>query len=161
MGYNQKSDLSETIYIERESSKHLYTVLLYYMCRIFPIDNDKIVMWTFEGSGGYGCSPKYVAEEILKKNREGKTKKRIVWLLDDMSKEFPPEIEKVKNTPLEPGLSFVYSRCLGQQYQNVLWHKKEKKQCYIQTRHGTVCIKPIRNIQRESVSENGISCQRI
>ena len=55
-------------------------------------------MWTFEGSGGYGCSPRYIAEEILKRNRQGLTDLDIVWLVNDLSKEFPAEIKKVKSS---------------------------------------------------------------
>lgn len=51
-----------------------------------------------EGNGGCGCSSKYVAEEILKRNQEGRTSYRIAWLVNDMNKEFPKEIEEVKST---------------------------------------------------------------
>ena len=69
MGYNQKGDLSETLYIAKRKIKAFMHGLAYYACRIFPVDKKKIVMWTFECGGGYGCSPKYVAEEILRSNR--------------------------------------------------------------------------------------------
>ena len=97
-GGNQKKDISETIYIGKRRAEALLHSFVYYLCRVFPIDKQKIVMWIFECGGGYGCSPKYVAEEILKRNREGKTGYKIVWLLNDMEKEFPKEIKKVKNT---------------------------------------------------------------
>lgn len=143
MGYNQKSDLSETIYIGKRKLKAFMHSLAYYMCRIFPIDSNKIVMWTFEGSGGYGCSPKYVAEEILKRNREGKTKKRIVWLLNDTGKEFPPEIEKVKSTLWSRAYHLSTAGTWVSNTRTFYGTRKRKKQCYIQTWHGTICIKPI------------------
>lgn len=66
MGYNEKSDLPEAIYIAKRKWKEFLYSFAYYACRIFPIDHKKVVIWTFEGDGGYGCSPKYIAEEILK-----------------------------------------------------------------------------------------------
>ena len=77
MGYNQKSDLSENIYIIRRRAQAFVHSLAYYMCRIFPIDKRKVVMWTFEGNGGYGCSPKYVAEELLRHNRKKGTEHKL------------------------------------------------------------------------------------
>ena len=110
MGYNQKSDLSENIYIIRRRAQAFVHSLAYYMCRIFPIDKKKVVMWTFEGNGGYGCSPKYVAEELLRHNRAYHLSTAGIWL---------------GNT------------------RTVYGTRKRKGQCYIQTWHATLCIKPI------------------
>lgn len=98
MGYRQKSSLSENIYIIRRRAEAFVHGVAYYICRIFPIDKSKIVMWTFEGNGGYGCSPKYVAEELLKRNRKNGTNHKIIWLVNDDSKKFPKGIRKVKNS---------------------------------------------------------------
>ena len=54
MRQDQKEDLSEKIYIAKRKAKACIHALAYCACRIFPIDQDKIVMWTFEGTGGYG-----------------------------------------------------------------------------------------------------------
>lgn len=68
------------------------------------MESHKIVMWTLEGKGGYGDSPKYIAEEIIRRDREGrkgKGKYRIVWLMDvsgQDSQDFPDEIETVKDS---------------------------------------------------------------
>ena len=89
---------SEQIYILKRKIKAFLHSLIYYVCHVFPIKKNKVVMWTFEGSGGYGCSPRYIAEEILKRNRQGLTDLDIVWLVNDLSKEFPAEIKKVKSS---------------------------------------------------------------
>lgn len=39
----------------------------YYICGVLPIKKNKIVFSAFEG-GGYCCNPKYIAEELI--NRE-------------------------------------------------------------------------------------------
>lgn len=143
MGYNEKSDLSETIYITRRKIKATLHGLAYFTCRIFPINSRKIVMWTFECGGGYGCSPKYIAEEILRSNREGRTDYEIVWLLNDTQKEFPAEIKKVKNTLWNRAYQLSTAGTWVSNTRTFYGTRKRKKQCYIQTWHATICIKPI------------------
>ncbi len=143
MGYNQKSDLSETLYIAKRRIKAFMHGLIYYACRIFPVDKKKIVMWTFECGGGYGCSPKYVAEEILKSNREGKTDYEIYWLLNDTEKEFPAEIRKVKSTLWNRAYHLSTAGTWVSNTRTFYGTRKRAKQRYIQTWHATICIKPI------------------
>lgn len=143
MGYNQKSDLSEIIYINKRKIKAFFDGLAFYTCRIFPIKKNKIVMWTFECGGGYGCSPKYIAEELLKKNREGKTNYEIVWLLNDTTKEFPFEIKKVENTLWSRAYHLSTAGTWVSNTRTFYGTKKRRKQRYIQTWHATICIKPI------------------
>lgn len=143
MGYNQKSDLSETLYIAKRRIKAFMHGLAYYACRIFPVNKKKIVMWTFECGGGYGCSPKYVAEEILKSNREGKTDYEIYWLLNDTEKEFPAEIRKVKSTLWNRAYHLSTAGTWVSNTRTFYGTRKRTKQRYIQTWHATICIKPI------------------
>lgn len=143
MGYNQKSDLSETLYIAKRKIKAFMHGLAYYACRIFPVDKKKIVMWTFECGGGYGCSPKYVAEEILRSNREGKTDYEIYWLLNDTEKEFPAEIRKVKSTLWNRAYHLSTAGTWVSNTRTFYGTRKRKNQRYIQTWHATICIKPI------------------
>ncbi len=143
MGYNQKSDISENIYILKRKAKAFLHSLAYYTCRIFPVDPRKVVMWTFEGGGGYGCSPKYIAEEILKRNREGRTNYEIVWLVNDLDKEFPKEIKKVKSTLWSRAYHLSTAGAWVSNTRTFYGTRKRKKQCYIQTWHATICIKPI------------------
>lgn len=143
MGYNQKSDLSESLYIAKRKIKAFMHGLAYYACRIFPVDKKKIVMWTFECGGGYGCSPKYVAEEILKSNREEKTDYEIYWLLNDTEKEFPAEIRKVKSTLWNRAYHLSTAGTWVSNTRTFYGTRKRAKQRYIQTWHATICIKPI------------------
>lgn len=143
MGYNQKNDWSERVYILKRQIKAFLHGLAYYICRICPIDRQKIVMWTFEGSGGYGCSPKYVAEELLRRNREEGENYKIVWLLNDLSKEFPPEIQKIKSTLWNRAYHLSTAGIWVSNTRTFYGTKKRKGQYYIQTWHATICIKPI------------------
>lgn len=143
MKYDQRGNISERIYIIKRKAKAFAHSLVYYICRIFPIDHSKIVMWTFEGKGGYGCSPKYVAEEILKSNREGRTHYKIVWLVNDSNKAFPEEIEKVKSTLWNRAYHLSTAGTWVSNTRTFYGTRKRKKQCYIQTWHATICIKPI------------------
>lgn len=143
MGDAKKRDLTEKIYIIRRMLKAFAHSLAYYACRIFPIDDKKIVMWTFEGGGGYGCSPKYVAEEILKRNREGKTAYKIIWLVNDIKKEFPAEIEKVEDTLWNRAYHLSTAGTWVGNSRTFYGTKKRRRQRYIQTWHATICIKPI------------------
>lgn len=143
MGYNEKSDLSETLYITRRKMKAFFHGLAYYACRMFPVDGRKIVMWTFEGGGGYGCSPKYVAEKLIRQNKEGQADYKIVWLLNDVDKEFPSEIRKVKSTLWNRAYHLSTAGTWLSNTRTFYGARKRKKQCYIQTWHATICIKPI------------------
>lgn len=143
MGYQKKSDWSEKIYIAKRRIKAFGQGIAYFLCRFFPVDSHKIVMWTFECGGGYGCSPKYVAEEILKRNREGRANYQIVWLVNDIKKEFPQEIQKVENTLWNRAYHLSTAGTWVSNTRTFYGTRKRKSQRYIQTWHATICIKPI------------------
>lgn len=143
MGQKRKRDLTEEFYIVKRRAIASLHSLVYYGCRIFPVDKKKIVMWTFEGGGGYGCSPKYIAEEILKRNREGRTDYKIIWLLRDTDKEFPGEIKKVKDTLWNRAYHLSTAGTWVSNTRTFYGTKKRVGQCYIQTWHATLWIKPI------------------
>ncbi|MCM1232451.1 MAG: CDP-glycerol glycerophosphotransferase family protein [Ruminococcus flavefaciens] len=143
MGNQQKGSISENIYIVKRKLKAFLQSIAYYVCRIFPIDKRKVVIWTFECGGGYGCSPKYVAEEILKRNREKTAGFRVVWLMNDISREMPQGIQKVKNTLWKRAYHMATAGTWIGNSRTFYGTKKRKRQRYIQTWHATVCIKPI------------------
>ena len=63
--------------------KHIRKMIIYRKLKqgiisvlyIFPINNKKIVFDNFEGRG-FGDDPKYIAEELLKRNLDF----RIIWV---------------------------------------------------------------------------------
>lgn len=146
-------NFSEKIYILKRKIKAFMSSLVYYVCWIFPIKKNKIVMWTFEGTGGYGCSPKYIAEEILKRNREGKHELEIFWLLKDVNKEFPKEIKKIKSTLWTRAYHLSTARFWVANTRTFYGTKKRKGTTYFQTWHGTVAVKPIGKYRGRKLSK--------
>lgn len=134
---------TETRYIAKRKRKAFYQGLLYYMFRIFHIQNNKIVFWTFEGGGGYGCSPRYIADEILRRKKDNGLNYQLVWLMKDTAKEFPPGIKKVKDTVLNRAFHLTTARFWIGNSRLFYGTKKRRGQYYIQTWHATICIKPI------------------
>lgn len=139
----KKTSLSEEIYILKRKTKAFFCSIVFYVFRIFPVKKNKIVMWTFECGGGYGCSPKYIAQEILKRNRLKDTNYKIYWLLNDMNKPFPPEIKKIKNTLWNRAYHLSTANFWVSNTRTFYGTKKRKKTTYLQTWHGTVALKPI------------------
>ena len=84
----------ENLYIVWRKLKAAGNKLCFVACRIFPIRNNRISICTFEGKGGFGCNPKYIAEELHQRNPNYE----FIWFVNDLSKEFPPYIKKVPNT---------------------------------------------------------------
>ena len=85
---------AEERYIKKRKYRASINSLCFYICRKFPIDNNLVSVCTFEGRGGFGCNPKYIIKELHKQKPECK----IVWFVNDMTKEFPDYIKKVPNT---------------------------------------------------------------
>ena len=139
----KNSLLSEKLYILKRKGKAFLYSLIFYLCRIFPIEKNKIVFWSFEGTRGFCCNPKYMAEEILKRNRENSDKWKLVWLVDDTDTEFPSGIEKVKNTLWNRVYHMSTAGYWVGNSRTFYGTKKRKGQMYIQTWHGAICIKPI------------------
>ena len=143
----------EKKYIIKRKIKAFMHSLIYYVCQVFPIKKNKIVMWTFEGAGGYGCSPMYIAEEILKRNRQGLTNFEIVWLVNDINKPFPAGIKKVKNNLWSRAYHLSTAKFWIANTRTFYGTVKRKATTYFQTWHGTVSLKPIGKMRGEKFSK--------
>ncbi len=141
---------SEQLYILKRWIKSVIYSIPFYICRIFPLQLNKIVMWTFEGEGGFGCCPKYIAEELLKQRNNHY---EIVWIVSDVSKEFPKEIKKIKDTWWNRAYHLSTAKLwIGN--TRLFWGtKKRKGTLYIQTWHGTLSLKPIGKYRGEKFSK--------
>lgn len=111
----------------------------YHLMRVFPINHKKIVFTAFEGDGGFCCNPRYIAEELLKR----KDKFEIVWLVNNMEKNFPPEIMKVQNTFWNRVYHLSTAKVWVDNSRKEFGTAKRKGQFYIQTWHAGLGIKPI------------------
>lgn len=124
------------------------------MCKNFDkykslsIKNNKIVFSNTKGNLGYGCNPKYIAEELLKQ----KLPYELVWLVNTKLKNidlnnFPKNI-KIVNYRNKNALKELATAKIWIDNQWKLYHCKKgltKKdgQYYIQTWHGSLGIKKI------------------
>ena len=114
----------------------------YHMLRIFPVKKGKIVFTTFEGDGGFCCNPRYIAEELLRRN-ENNSKYELLWLVNNMDRQFPEGIRKVKNTFLNRAYHLVTAQVWVDNSRKAYGTAKRKNQLYIQTWHAALEFKPV------------------
>ena len=72
----------EQSYIRKRIWKAKLQSILFYLCWIFPVRKKKIVFCCIEGTTGYSCNPKYIAEELIRRDKGYE----LIWLVYDMSK---------------------------------------------------------------------------
>lgn len=116
-------------------------------CADMPIDPKKIVIDNFNG-GSYGCNPKYITEELLKRNKNYD----IVWLVRNVKKEeesgcFPKGVRLVGyGTKLALKELAGAKLWIDNQRKNYFIKKgltKKEGQYFIQTWHGSLGIKKL------------------
>lgn len=129
----------EQAYIRKRKRQAFINSLRYWVCRIFPIRKKQVAVCTFEGKGGFCCNPKYIVEELHKRD----TEYQFVWFVNDMTKEFPTYVKKVKNTLWNRAFWLSTSKIWIDNYRTPFGTRKRKGQLYINTWHGTIAIKPI------------------
>lgn len=134
---------SEKNYIRKRIIQGKLQSIWFYLFRICPIDQKKITFCCIEGTTGYSCNPKYIAEELIKHNREHEDDKyKLVWLVNDTTKVFPVEIKVVKNTLINRAYHLTTSRFWIDNSRKQLECRKRKGQTYIQTWHAKLGFKP-------------------
>ncbi len=123
---------------------------LYYVFRLFPVKQDKIVFCNFLGNG-YGDNPKYIAEEII---RRGMTCD-LVWLLreDVMDRTgMPVSIRKAKIGSIRAIYETVTARVWVDNARKPWYVQKRNGQYYVQTWHGGPALKRVENDAVEGLS---------
>ena len=106
------------------------TAMLYYLFRIFPIKRNKVVFCNYNGKG-YGCNPKYIAEEMHKRNKWD-----MVWLVSDMESKFPEYVRKVQYNSWKSIYELATAGVWIDNQRKLWYHRKRKKQFFIETWHG-------------------------
>lgn len=145
-------NISEHIYIYYRKVKAGLSWLLYAGCSIFPVQQKKIVFSAFEG-GGYGCNPKYIAEELIRRIHEKNKNYDLVWLVNDLTKEFPAEIHKVRNTLWNRAYHLSTAKVWVDNARKNYGTRKRTGQLYIQTWHGQVGLKAVGKLRGKSFSK--------
>lgn len=136
---------------KRISKLYIQRILsyLYKLFWIFPIDDKKIICYNFNGKG-FGDSPKYIVEQLLK-NRSDYI---IYWVY---SGNFPEE--RIENVNFVKKLSLAHFFCMASAkiwISNArlgLYFQKRKNQVYIQTWHGGLALKKIEYDVEENLPE--------
>lgn len=139
---------AEGRYIRKRKIKAFFNSLCFYICRVFPIDNNLVSVCTFEGRGGFGCNPKYIVRELHKEKPECK----IVWFVNDMSKEFPEYVKKVPNTLISRAYWLSRSKVWIDNYRKPYGTRKRKGQYYVNTWHANMGFKTIGLLRGEAFS---------
>lgn len=132
-------DQNEISTIRKRRLQACATGIFYRMLRVFPVKKNKIVFTAFEGDGGFCCNPKYIASELLKRNRQYE----LVWLVNNMERRFPKGIRKVKNTFLNRAFHLATAKVWVDNSRKAYGTGKRKNQMYIQTWHAALVFKPV------------------
>ncbi len=145
----------ESSYIRKRLFSAKIQSILFYLSRFFPIKKNKIVFTTIEGTTGFTCNPKYIALELARDNKNGSDPEKweLVWLVNDMGKDFPREICKVKNTLINRAFHLTTARFWIDNSRKQLEVRKRKGQIYIQTWHARLGFKPTCLDRGESFSK--------
>ena len=106
------------------------------MFLLLPIKKNKIVFDNF-GGRGYGCDPKYIAEELLKRNADID----LVWLTTDMNIKLPDKIRPVKYGTISAAFELSTAKVWVDNIKNAFRVKKKIGQFYIQTWHSSLGLK--------------------
>ncbi len=105
--------------------------LKYYLCRFKPIEKNKIVFCNYNGKG-YGCNPKYIAEELIRRHPDWD----YVWLTKDLDTKLPKEIRAVKYDSPESIEELATAKVWIDNQRKLWFHRKRKKQFFVATWHG-------------------------
>lgn len=134
----------EEKYIQKRLFKAKLMSIPFYVSRLFPVKKRKIVFTCIEGTTGYSCNPKYIAEEFIKQNKSvaAKEKYELVWLVNDVKKFFPKEIKVYKNTLWNRAFHLSTAKFWIDNSRKQLEVVKRKGQIYIQTWHAKLGFKP-------------------
>lgn len=117
--------------------------------RWLPVSRHKIVLNNFQGHG-YGDSPKYIAEEIIRQ----KLPYDLVWLVADLNMELPSGIRKVKLQSVRASYELSTAKVIISNVKVALPYHKKRSQFYIQTWHGSMAFKAIEKDAQEKLHPN-------
>lgn len=126
--------------------------------RCLPLKKNKIIFWA-DSFKHYGCSPKYIAEFILKEYPE---RFDLVWVFEEgveVPEELPAPIRVVKYFSIDylkelHTAKFVL--CNMRTGESYYW-KKRKNQVYIQTWHSSLRLK---KIEKDAIDSLGIDYEK-
>lgn len=128
-----------------------YISVFFYIFKVFPIKNNKIVCMNFNGKG-FGDSPKYIVKQLLKTEE----KLDIVWITKD-TKDIPSAVRIVEPETIRFIFEMATAKFWISNSRLPIYIRKRKKQYYIQTWHSPLRIKKIELDAKENLDENYIN----
>lgn len=122
---------------------------MFYPFSWLPLNKRKLVFDNF-GGRGYGDNPKYIADELLKQDKN----LDIVWLTKDMSTSVPDGIRKVRYGSWRAFLECSTAKVWVDNIRNSDRPWKRKKQIYLQTWHGSYGVKLVEQDVESTLSKS-------
>lgn len=118
---------------------------IFYIFRVFPIQNNKIVIVNYAGKG-FGDNGKYIALKLLEQDK----KYDIVWLITNPHDTFPEGIRRVPYYSLKSIYEQVTAKIWIDNSRKPSYVRKRKNQYYIMTWHGGIGPK---KIEKEALNQ--------
>ena len=103
---------------------------------LLPVDRKKLVFDNFGGKG-FGDDPKYIAQELLRRDPSLK----IYWLIKGKQDGFPKEIRTVPVGSIRANYHFCTAAVWVDNIKNLPKPRKRANQFYLQTWHSTLGFK--------------------
>ena len=111
----------------------------------------KVVFINFNGRG-FGCNPKYIALEMMKKNIDAE----LIWLMKDIHSPVPDGIHKTRWISLRTFYDLATAKVIVTNVKNKLPFCKRSTQYFIQTWHGSNAYKAVEAETEETLSREYI-----
>ena len=126
---NQKNQLETQFTVLHNS----YLEIISKSVEIFkdlPINPQKIIFISYDGKG-YSCNPKYIAEEILRRDLTFD----LVWLVNDLNATMPDKIRKVPYDSFDALYELATAKVIVTNEMTPLDFHKKPSQYFIMTWH--------------------------
>ncbi|MCC8161953.1 MAG: CDP-glycerol glycerophosphotransferase family protein, partial [Lachnospiraceae bacterium] len=137
--FASRSNIAERIIFLGYCVCSLFYSLLFIVFRIFPIKQHKIVCCNMKGKR-YGDNPKYILDEMIRQNLDYE----LVWLIKaDHDNDMPAEVTRASYNPFSIAYHLSTAQIWIDSNLKAMGTLKRKKQCYIQTWHGSYGLKKI------------------
>lgn len=130
---------NEDFYVKKRKLKAGLISTMFFAARLFPINKRKIVFTSYEGDGGFGCNPRYIAEELHRQRNDI----AMVWLTHDPGKNFPYYIKPIKDNIFNTIYHLSTAKVWIDNYRKPYGTLKRKRQYYIQTWHAAFGFKAV------------------
>ncbi len=153
--YAKKSRIVILLYEDLKIIKDFFISLIFYVMRVFPVNENKVVIDSYGGKG-YGDNGKYIAEKILEMN----SFIDVVWLCDNLNERMPEGIRTVKFF----GIKSIYEQSTAKFWidnrRKPGYVRKRISQIYINTWHAGIALKRIEKDAQNTLTNYYIRCAK-